>query len=133
MKVERAVLARSEGTPGPDGQPKLKLAESNVFKRGESVYLILVNVGKFKKGSDGKHQLDMDVEVSNASGKILLSRKNLLKNGGSMVLPDDIAKTPYGNVDTKTTTQAGTYVMNVTIYDKIGNAKVTRSAEFKLE
>lgn len=131
LQVEKAVLAKSKGIK--DGQPELEPAKNNVFKPGDSVYLVMVNVGKFKKGSDGKNHLDMDVEVADQAGKVLLSQKNLLKAKGIVALPNDTAQSPYGNVETKPKTKPGTYVISVTIYDKIGNAKVTRSAEFKLE
>ncbi|OLP18984.1 hypothetical protein BST81_07065 [Leptolyngbya sp. 'hensonii'] len=131
LDVEDAVLAKKTGEN--NGQPQLSPVESNVFKPGETVYLVLKNTGKFKKGTDGKHKIEMDVQVTDSSGKVLLSKENLLGDKGVVELANDIAPAPYGNVDTTPQTPPGTYTISVTIYDKNSDAKATKSAEFKIQ
>ena len=106
-----------------------------VFKKGEPVNLVLLNVGKFQKGENGKNQIDLDVELKDAEGKILGSQKSLLGEKGIIDLPENMAKSPVGTVDSKTTSElpVGQYTISMTVHDKVAGKSVTETKIFTLE
>jgi len=103
------------------------------FKKGETVGLVMLNVKAFKKGNDGLNWIDMDVEVKDPDGKVILSEKDLLGDSGKLDLKDNIAKSPVGNFSTTSSLQSGKYTIKVTVYDKIGKGYTTNSKTFDLE
>ncbi|OLP15738.1 hypothetical protein BST81_24780 [Leptolyngbya sp. 'hensonii'] len=130
LTVEQAVLARRTG--GSKQEPVLEPIANNVFKQGETVYLILKNTGKFKRGQDGLHHLEIDVQVREEEGKILIDKKRLLGKRGQLLLEKDIAQGPYGNVDIDQDAPPGDYSIGVTIYDLVSCQKASRSARFRV-
>ncbi len=127
ISVEDSLLART----GPDGN--LVRVDNDVFKRGERVNLVLLNVGKFKKGDDGKHWFDIDLEVTGPKGEVVLSEKGLLGEKGHVFLPNDTAGSPYGIFSTTEGLEPGIYKMKLTIYDRIGKGKASVVKSFTLE
>lgn len=127
LRIERAVLAKK----GADG--KLEPVENGVFKRGDEVYLVLLNVGKFKQGEDGKNKFDLDLEAKDPSGKVILAKKEGLGEQGHVALPNSIAKTPYGSLITKPNMQPGKYSITLTIYDKLAGSKAIETKDFTLQ
>lgn len=127
ISVEDSLFART----GADGN--LVRADSNVFKRGEVVNLVLLNVGKFKKGEDGKHWFDIDMEVTGPKGEVILSKQGLLGENGHILLPNDTAESPYGIFSTTEELEPGIYKMRLTIYDRVGKGKATVTKSFTLE
>ncbi|MBS3176860.1 hypothetical protein J4457_06520 [Candidatus Woesearchaeota archaeon] len=127
LEVENAILALE----GPDGT--LYPAESNVFKRGQKINMVLLNVGPFKKGSDGKNWVDIDVEVKGPQGEIVLSKRGLLGDAGRDVLPNDIAESPYGSFATSEVLDKGEYMMTVTIFDKVDGSSASKTMSVILE
>ena len=67
---------------------------SDKFIKGESIGLALLNVSGFKKGKDGLNWIDIDVEVKNPSGTIIVDDKNLLGDSGKIVLENNVARCP---------------------------------------
>jgi hypothetical protein len=127
ITVEDSIFARA------DAEGNLSRVDSAVFKRGEAVNLVLLNVGKFKKGEDGKHWFDIDMEVIDPKGNVILSRQGLLGENGHILLPNDTAESPYGIFSTTEQIEPGIYKMKLTIYDKIGKGKATVTKSFTLE
>lgn len=127
ITVEDSLFART----GPDGN--LIRADNNVFRRGEVVNLVLLNVGKFKKGEDGKHWFDIDMDVTGPKGEVVLSKKGLLGENGHVFLPNDTAESPYGIFSTAEELEPGTYKMKLTIYDRLGKGKASVTKSFILE
>lgn len=127
ITVEDSLFART----GADGN--LEREDNAVFKRGEVVNLVLLNVGKFKKGEDGKHWFDIDMEVIGPRGDIILSRQGLLGENGHVLLPNDTASSPYGIFSTTEELEPGIYKMKLTIYDRIGKGKASITKPFTLE
>lgn len=130
LKVSRSVFARENTATG-----QVEPLEEGLFKKGEPVNLVLLNVGKFQKGEDGKNQIDLDVELKDSEGKVLGSQKSLLGEKGIIDLPDNIAKSPVGTVDSNTTSQleVGQYTISMTIHDKVAGKSITETKTFTLE
>jgi len=129
LTIEKVVLGKKN-----KATDKIDPVASGTFKKGDVVALVLINVGKFKKGDDGKHKFDMDMEVADSKGKLLGKKEGLLGSGGNITLPKDIAESPYGSIDTNVVKlEPGDYTIKLTIYDKIGTGRTTESKTFKLE
>lgn len=129
LTIEKVVLGKKN-----KATDKIDPVASGTFKKGDIVALVLINVGKFKKGEDGKHKFDMDMEVADGKGKLLGKKEGLLGPGGNINLPKDIAESPYGSIDTNVVKlEPGEYTIKLTIYDKIGTGRATESKTFKLE
>ncbi len=127
LTVEQVLLAKD----GSDG--KLEPVDENIFGRGENVNLVLFNVKGFAKGSDGKNKFDMDIQVKDAKGKVILSQNNLLGMEGHRDLPGNVARTPYGVFKTSTQLASGDYTITLTLYDQIGAGVVTKSKTVTLQ
>jgi len=117
---------------GEDGQ-LVVVDEPAVFKLGEDVHMILMNVGPFKKDSTGLNWFDIDMEVTGPDGETIISEKGLLGDAGHLNLENDIAGSPYATFTSSTELKPGDYLFKVTIYDRIGKGKVSQKAAFKLE
>lgn len=127
LKVEQVILARN----GSNG--KLEPVNRPVFKRGESVNIVLLNVQGFQKGSDGKNRFDLDMEVKDPQGKVILSRQRLLGQDGHRNLPRNIARSPSGIFNTTEKLEPGTYTLTLTLYDLVGKGLVTKSKIISLK
>jgi hypothetical protein len=127
LTVEQVLLAK-DGTDG-----KLEPVDENIFKRGENVNLVLLNVKGFKKSSDGKNKFDMDIQVKDSEGKIILSQNNLLGMEGHRDLPGNVARTPYGVFKTSSQLAPGNYTITLTLYDRIGAGVVTKNKTVTLQ
>lgn len=127
LTVKGATLAKK------DSKGKIIPIKDGVFKRGEDIHLVLVEVGKFKKGKDGKNWLDMGIQVKDPKGNVVLSKPSLLGEKGRRVLENDVASSPYGTVNTTATTPPGKYEISLTVYDKVGGGNITASTSFNLK
>ena len=104
-----------------------------LFKRGEAVHLVLLNVGPFKKDSTGLNWFDIDMEVTGPDGSTVISEKGLLGDNGHLNLDNNMASSPYSTCYTTEDLAVGEYKFKMTIYDRIGSGKATQTATFKLE
>jgi hypothetical protein len=127
LTVEQVLLAK-DGTGG-----KLEPVDENVFKRGQNVNLVLLNVKGFKKGNDGKNKFDMDIQVKDAKSKVILSQSNLLGMEGHRDLPGNVARTPYGVFKTSNQLAPGNYIITLTLYDRVGEGVVTKNKTVTLK
>lgn len=116
---------------GSDGA--LEPVRYATFSRGEMVNMIFIDVGKFKKGADGKHLFDIDIKVKNSDGKLIFQKEKMLGENGHILLENDIAKSPYGIFYTSIKMESGVYHMTMTIYDKISGEQVSVTKPFTLE
>jgi hypothetical protein len=112
---------------------KVAPSKDAVFKRGDTIYFVLLNVGKFKKGNDGKNWLDMDMSVKDAKGKVIFTQKNLLGEKGKAVLENDIAPSPNGSVNTNNKVAPGVYQVTLTLYDKVAGTEISETKSFTLK
>ncbi|PIQ78604.1 hypothetical protein COV82_00370 [Candidatus Peregrinibacteria bacterium CG11_big_fil_rev_8_21_14_0_20_46_8] len=119
------------GRTTADGQ--IEATETNVYKPGDQVHLILQNVGPFKADDEGKHHLEMDLEIENDAGEIIFEQKNILEETGITQLEQGIADTPYGTFHSNAALPLGTYTMMLTVYDKVGGGEVSQTAPFIFE
>jgi len=116
-----------------DEQDKLNPVEAAVFQRGEAVHFVLINVGLFKKGPDGKHAFDIDMDVKNPDGQAVLTQKDMLGENGHILLADDVAESPYVTFQSSLSLPAGAYTMQMTVRDLIGKTDVTVKKSFALK
>lgn len=116
--------------PGESGG--LVVKDDQFFKKGDVVCLILTNVGKFKKGEDGLNKFEMSVEVTDSDGKVVYSQSDMLGENGHVLLPNDIAVSPYGVFNSSTEMVSGRYLFKLTIFDKIGTGKLSKTVTFNL-
>ena len=126
LSYEDAVLAKKV-----DGS--WNAVKDTKFAKGDTVGLVLLNVSGFKKGEDGLNWMDIDVEVKDTEGKIILDEKGLLGDSGKMELENNIAKSPVWSFATNSDLASGKYNIKVTVHDKIGGGKVMKSMSFNLE
>ncbi len=116
-----------------DGDQLATMSNPAVYKRGEVVHLVLFNVGPFKKDDSGLNWFDIDVEITDPDGGILLSEAALLGDGGHLVLENDMASSPEGTFSSTPEMKPGKYRFKMTIYDRIGKGRATQTATFTLE
>ena len=117
-----------------DGMEPIFLEEEKpVFKRGERVTFAFFNVGKFKKGEDGLHWFEMDIEITGPDGEIVLTDEETMGGQGHMELENDIATTPNGVFIGGSGLEEGDYNIQLTIYDKIGGGFIAKTSTFVLE
>jgi len=128
ISVEDHTFARS----GENGQI-ITVDDPAVFKRGEDVHLVLLNVGPFKKDDAGLNWFDMDLEVTDAEGNVILSQTSMLGDAGHIALENNRAKSPYGSCTSTNDLAPGKYKFTLVIYDKIGQGNATQNAFFTLE
>ncbi len=128
ISIEDHTFARSD-----DSGQMVTVDDPAVFKRGEDVHLILLNVGPFKKDEAGLNWFDLDMEVTGPDGTVLLSETSMLGEAGHIALENNRAKSPYGSCKHTSELQPGKYKFSLTIYDKIGNGKANQTAYFTLE
>jgi hypothetical protein len=126
LVAEQIVLARNTTNR------KLEPVTDGGFQRGESVNLVLLNVKGFQKGPDGKNSFDIDIEVKNPQGKVILSRQRLLGPAGYRDLPNNVARSPYGIFNTTEAYPTGEYKIKLKLYDKISNSSLTVNRTIEL-
>jgi hypothetical protein len=128
INIEGYTFART----GDNGQ-LIRVNNPAVFRKGEDVHLVLLNVGPFKKDEAGLNWFDLDLEVTGPDGKVLLSKTAMLGDAGHVALNNNHAASPYGSCTNTTNLETGEYKFKLTIYDKIGKGKATQTSTFKLE
>ena len=101
-----------------------------VYKRGEAVHFALMNVREFEKGEDGKHWLDMSIEVRNSDEEVVLFKDHSLGEG-KFELENNTAPSPSGVFIGAPDLQPGTYTMYLSIYDKVGGGKIRQKGVFE--
>jgi hypothetical protein len=127
LNYQKAVLARMTS----DG--KLMPAEDGIFKKGEDVYLVLLNVGEFKSGKDGLNWFDIDAKVTDPDGKVILLKTSMLGEHGHIKLENNAAKSPHVYMKTSSVLASGKYKIHMKVYDKIGKGSVSVSKTFVLQ
>jgi len=128
LRIEKSILGIKNPQTG-----KIDPVSEPVFAQGDIIALELINVGKFKKGSDGLHHFDMDMQIKNSTRRVISSKRGLLGEEGHLLLPDDIAERPSGSINTNVVSlQPGQYSIKLTIYDKVGGGRATSSKTFTL-
>lgn len=116
-----------------DSTGQLVTVDDAVFKRGDKISLILLNVGPFKEDSAGLNWFDIDMEVIGPDDAVVLSETGMLGDGGHLDLENNRASSPYASYTTTTEMKPGDYKFKMTIYDKIGKGRATQTVSFKLE
>lgn len=127
LSYQKALFARSES----DGS--LSPVAEAVFSRGETVNLVLVQVGRFKKDAAGKHFFEIGMLVKDPAGATVLQQDAMLGEKGHAALADDIAETPYGMFYSSLELAPGVYTMTLSIFDKIAGDQVSVTRPFTLK
>ena len=105
--------------------------DNSVYKKGDKVYIIMSNVGKFEKDSNGINSFDIDVEVK-YKDKVLISQTNLLGKSGKVNLENNIAKSPYGSFTSGKGLESGNYTFKMIIKDLVSGAQAIAEKDFEL-
>jgi len=108
------------------------ILEKAEYERGESVNFALMKVGKFQKGADGKHWVDMDMKVWDGN-KMIFEKAGLLGEGGKVELKDGFAESPTGVFTATASLKPGDYTMGLWVYDKIGGGKAYDAGVFTVK
>lgn len=125
---EQAYLGREN----KDGS--LSPVANSVFNRGENIYFVLMNVGKFAKDIEGINWIDIDLIVKNNRDKVIITKQSMLGERGRTILQDDMAVSPYGKINiSPKLARAGKYKITIIIYDKISGAKLTQTKNLILK
>lgn len=107
--------------------------QSAVYKRGEDIILVMLNVGKFKRDAFGKNKMELKMEIKDKIGIIVEQQDNILNKRGYKKLINNVAKSPFARYKTAKTDNPGTYLFTLTAVDLIANDSITISAEYFLE
>jgi hypothetical protein len=123
LEYREAMFAR-ETTGG-----RMVYVESADFRRGDKVNLVLLDVGPFTLGNDGKHKFDLDLFVKDSAGQVVLNEPGLLGEQGHATLENDMAPSLTGIFTSHVGLRSGKYQMTVVIRDLVGGGilKVTKS------
>ncbi len=127
LKIQKVILARKNN----EGQTVV--ARRSIFIRGEKIYLIMANVGDFVKGADGLNWFDINMQLTDVDGDVVMRKEHMLRDKGHIDLPDNRASYPYVMIHTHPSMSSGEYELQVTIYDEIGMGKATVTKTFTLE
>ena len=104
-----------------------------IYHRGDEVYMVLENVGPFKKDRDSLNHADMKLIVTNAIGEIISARLNLFGSRGEKNFENNILKSPYASYTSDQNDKPGKYTMTITIYDLLKRDSLVVSDDFFLE
>jgi len=104
-----------------------------IYQRGDEVYFVLKNVGKFAKGSDGLNKAEMKLEVFDAIGQSITVRNNLFGISGHANFKNNILKAPYASYTSTNSNKIGKYTIKITVYDLIKGDSASISDDFFLE
>jgi hypothetical protein len=127
LSLDNVVLARS-------GQnQKLQPVTDATFVRGSQVYVILVNVAGLAQGTDGKHKIDLELQLQDPNGQMLYSRRGLLGATGHKNLPGNRATAPYAAITTRTAWSPGNYTVIFTLRDLVGRGYITATRQVRLK
>jgi len=104
----------------------------NSFRRGEVAMLFIRNVRGLEAGTDGRHWLDVDLAVHDASGNTVQSHESLLGEQGHQVLPGGVAEQPFVFINTGDL-PSGKYSADVKVYDRIAGTSISVSGAFTVQ
>lgn len=126
LNIAKSVIA------GLDAYEVLHPTETPKFYTGETVAMLLLGVGPFRRGPDGRHWFDMDVRVVGPSGKVVFSAQGYLGENGHIPLENDTADSPYAFFGGTDRMPPGQYAFQIAIYDRIGSGRAEVSRTFEL-
>lgn len=118
-----ANFAFAESAEGP-------AREDKKFMVGEEVFLVF-DIKGFKQGDDKTVWIQEDLLVTDPEGKVVLEKQNLLDLKGEA---DEGADNVNANnkITLEESDVTGTYKVNLTIRDKVGEQKTTFQEEFEI-
>ncbi len=111
----------------------IKETEKPVYKRGDDVLFVMLNVGKFKEDTSGKHKMELRMNIKDKIGMVIEEQSNILNERGYRKLTNGIAKSPFARFKTAINDEPGTYLFTLTAVDLIANDSITVSDEYFLE
>jgi len=132
VKIEEKLKAEDYYFARRENGSVNRLAQA-VFKRGESVYFVLKNAGKVKRGNNGKHHVEIRMKVENSIGEIIAINDNLLFEKGVRVFKNDVLKTPNARYNSTEIDEPGKYNFTLTLVDFVANDSLVIASQFILE
>ncbi|RLD84591.1 MAG: hypothetical protein DRJ10_00745 [Bacteroidetes bacterium] len=104
-----------------------------IYHRGDEVFMVLKNVGRFARGKDSLNHAEMKVEIFDAIGQRISIRENLFGPDGHSDFNDNILRKPYGSYETNLDDKIGKHSFKVTIYDLVSGDSTSVSDDFFIE
>lgn len=126
LAVGNAALARQNATGD------VVVADDNVYQVGEPVYIYLLDTGPFQQGDDGLYEFDMTVQLLDQDDAVLESREMVFGEQGHTEIDGGVLSAPYTGISTGNVS-AGTYTVEVTVYDQVAGTQTTVSRPVELQ
>ena len=104
-----------------------------IYQRGDEVYLVLKNVGPFRRGADSLNRAEMKMEIFDDLGEKIISRENLFGEKGHADFKNNILKNPYASYQTDIKDKIGKYTFKVTVYDLVAGDSTSIQENFTIE
>ncbi len=104
-----------------------------IYHRGDEIFLLMNNVGKFARDADSLNNANMSMEVKDAVGQTVISRKDLFGKKGHADFKNDVLKKPYVSYESSAKNKPGKYSIKVTIYDLVKNDSIVIEDDFYIE
>ena len=104
-----------------------------VFKKGDDIYLVAMNVGEFKKDKEGFNHVELHMAVFNEGGAQIVEHRNILGKDGAVELENNILEKPNARYKTQKEEQSGKYRFVLTVVDEITKDSTQISGEYFLE
>ena len=104
-----------------------------VFKKGDDIYLVAMNVGEFKKDKEGFNHVELHMAVYNDGGAQIVEHRNILGKDGAVELENNILEKPNARYKTKSDEPSGKYRFVLTVVDEISKDSTQISGEYFLE
>jgi hypothetical protein len=87
-------------------------------------------VSGFKKDDNQMNQIEMDMKITSADGKVIVEEKGLLGENGIGDLKNNIAPSLYAYYTPDEDFKAGEYSFFVKVIDKVGGGTASVSRKF---
>ncbi len=122
-----AALARTNATND------LVAAPNATFKRGESVYMFLTDIGPLQRGEDDLHEFDLSGALINHHGTVVVRSDEFWGEEGHVDIPGSDVNRTFIGFSTNSSLHPGRYTFAVTAHDQVTGLSDSVALDFVLE